>query len=112
MSHSNKFRLPFVSVNGGTTATYTMTADDHVVDYIAVPNSDVTVNLPLAATCGRGAWCLVTNSDGSCSAAANINVVRSGADTVNGGTGYSLASNYISLMLVSDGVSKWVRTQG
>ena len=112
MAFSAKFRLPYVSVNGGTTASYTMPADDHVVDYTSVPNSDVTVNLVLAATAGRGAWVLITNSDGSASPAANINVVRAGADTVNGGSGYSLASNYISLMLVSDGISKWVRTQG
>lgn len=112
MAFQARYRLPYVSVDGGTTASYTMTADDHVVNYINVPNSDVTVTLPLAATAGRGAWVLVTNSDGSASAAANINVVRSGADTVNGGTGYSLASNYISIMLVSDGGTKWVRAQG
>lgn len=102
----------FSQKNGGVTAAYQALLTDRVVDYIAVPNSDVTVTLQPANTLIPGTVVTVTNSDGSSSAAANITVIRSGADTVNGGAGYTMNVAYGTLCLMTDGVSKWVRVQG
>jgi hypothetical protein len=99
---------PYILVNGGTTAAYSPTAFDGIVDYVAVPGTDVTVNLPSAVSVGRGKSLTVMNSDGTCSSANRINLVPFAGDSISGNAGTTaLVSAYTVIILFSDGVTAW-----
>lgn len=70
------------------------------VDATAAP---VTVTLPLAANYQYKKFC-VKKIDASANA---VTIAASGSDTIDGDSSVSLAAQYDSGFLVSDGVSKW-----
>ena len=63
-----------------------------------------TITMPLAANVKPGLPVVIQKTDGTSTA---VDVVRAGADTINGATSYTLNAAYQSVSLYSDGVSKW-----
>lgn len=66
-----------------------------------------TWTLPAANALNAGQSLLIMDQAGAINGANTISVVRSGSDTLNGGTSISILSQYAGALLVSDGVSKW-----
>ena len=65
-----------------------------------------TVTLPSAATPGQ--LVAVVDETGSCSASISISIVRNSTDTINGATTYTLNSAYAYVLLLSNGVGRWI----
>jgi hypothetical protein len=99
---------PYILVNGGTTASYSPTVFDAMINYIAIPGTDVAVNLPSCATFGRGKTITIFNGDGTCSNANRINLTPFAGDTISGVGGITaLISAYTLIILFSDGGTAW-----
>lgn len=96
---------PFTLISG-TTAAYTVTQNDRYV-YVDATSQVVTVTLPLAASVPAGFTVGIKKKDVGANA---VTVARSGADTFDGATSISLAAQFNSCLLVSDGVSQWIRS--
>lgn len=85
-------------------------------NYAAAGNEDVigvtstasarTITLPLAASIQPGQTIVVKDESGG-AATNNITIVRSGGDTIDGATSKVLNANFGTVMLYSDGASKW-----
>ena len=63
--------------------------------------------LPTAAAYGQGNHLWISDVAGAINGANTIVVTRASADTINGATTATLASQYAFIELVSDGTSKW-----
>lgn len=83
------------------TSGYTITANDTVIlgDTTA---GDVTITLPLASIASGYRFCIKKTD----SSANDVFVVRSGSDTIDGSTSLTIAVQYVSITVVSDG-SNW-----
>jgi hypothetical protein len=97
--------LPFNLISG-TTASYTVTQQDRYI-YVDATSQVVTVTLPPAASVPAGFTVGIKKKDSGGNA---VTVARSGSDTFDGGTSISLAAQFNSCLLVSDGVSQWIRS--
>lgn len=64
------------------------------------------ITLPLASAVSDGRIYIIKDKSGQ-ALDNNITVVRSGADTIDGGTSQVLSSGYGSWMIVGDGASSW-----
>lgn len=64
------------------------------------------ITLPSAAAVTAGRFYVFSDTTGSAGTNA-VTINRAGSDTIEGGTSTTIASNYASLALVSDGTSKW-----
>jgi hypothetical protein len=95
--------LPF---NVITAAAYTVTVQDRYV-YVDATGAAATITLPLAASVPAGFTVGIKKKDSGGNA---VTVARSGADTFDGATSISLAAQFNSCLLVSDGVSQWIRS--
>jgi hypothetical protein len=95
--------LPFNLI---TATTYTITQQDRYV-YADATGAAITVTLPLAATVPAGFTVGIKKKDSGGNA---VTVARSGSDTFDGATSISLAAQFNSCLLVSDGVSQWIRS--
>lgn len=85
-----------------TGINYVMSATD---DYVGCTANSITVTLPLASV-GNGKRVIIKDESGTATIGA-ISIARSGSDLIDGQTSESLTTNYESITLVSDGVSKW-----
>lgn len=85
------------------TAAYTMAATDGIVTADAT-TAAFTVTLPSANVLGQ--LVVIIKKDASVNA---VTVSRAGTDTINGGTTASLASQYSSITLVSNGSGAWYK---
>ena len=83
------------------TSNYTITGTD-VVIFADATSGNVTVTLPTASSF-TGYRFYVKRIDGS---GNTCSIARSGSDTIDGGTSVSLAAQYTSLTIISDG-SAW-----
>lgn len=83
------------------TSSYTMTSTDTVIFANALTNS-VTITLPTAASL-PGYRFYIKRIDGSVNPCA---VMRSGSDTIDGQTSFTIDQQYTAVMLVSNG-SAW-----
>lgn len=70
-------------------------------DVVVCTAGGISVNLPLAATAGKGAIIVVK------ALVATVTILRTGADTIDGLTSISLGVQYESRTLISNGVSAW-----
>lgn len=68
-------------------------------------SGSITATLPAAATAGNGATIIFQKTDSTSNA---VTLSRSGSDTINGATTYSVTNRYDILAAVSDGVSAWL----
>ena len=64
------------------------------------------ITLPAAGGVTAGRFYVFSDTTGN-SATNAITISRAGSDTIEGGTSVTIASAYASLMLISDGTSKW-----
>lgn len=62
----------------------------------------ITMNLPAAATAGKGFTVLIKKTD---SAANAVTIARAGSDTIDGQTSFTILSQYDTFILVSDGTN-------
>lgn len=85
-----------------TGISYAMSATD---DYVGCTANSITVTLPLASV-GNGKRVIIKDESGTATT-GTISIARSGSDLIDGQTSESLTTNYESITLVSDGVSKW-----
>jgi len=85
---------------------YTIVAADPL--YIGVTSTAAprTITLPAASAVTAGRTYVVKDESGA-AGTNNITVARAGADTIDGATSKVINTNYGSVMLYSDGVSKW-----
>jgi len=97
----------------GTLFTRTATAVDYSVlitdYYIGVTDLTVsrTMTIPLASACYNGQVFLFKDETGTCSGAKKIILLASGADTIDGAANQDLTAKWISVGIVSDGVSQF-----
>lgn len=89
-----------------TAAAYTVNQTDRYV-YVDATGGAATVTIPLAASVPAGFTVGIKKKDAGGNA---VTVARSGADTFDGATSISLAAQFNSALLVSDGVSQWIRS--
>jgi len=85
------------------TGTYTMLTSDYGIKADATSGA-WTLTLPTAANVGHIVF--IMKSDSSANA---VTVSRAGTDTIEGATTISLANQYDSLVLQSDGAGTWTR---
>lgn len=85
-----------------TGISYIMLATD---DYVGCTANSITITLPLASI-GNGKRVIIKDESGTATT-GTISIARSGSDLIDGQTSESLTTNYESITLVSDGVSKW-----
>ena len=78
------------------TANYSMTSADHTI----LASRSITISLPENSDAGSQ-FCVKRVDDGTSDGA--ITVSRSGSDTIDGANTKSLADNYDSITVVSDG---------
>lgn len=94
-----------VTTIGDANATIANTA------LVLYPNAALTTTrtwtLPAAASVPAGWTIDVIDIEGRVGSSNNINIVRAGADTLNGGTTTTLRRPYDRVKLFSDGVSRW-----
>lgn len=95
--------LEYVDASSNTTIAPT---DTFV--YIAADCSggSFTITLPLASSVTAGRVFIVKDVTGS-SYSNPVTVAISGSDTIEGASSFDLASDYGSLMLISNGADKW-----
>lgn len=77
-------------------------------DYVGVTSTAAarTITLPAAASYGIGRVLVIKDESGA-AGTNNITAQRAGSDTIDGATSKAISSNYGSLTLYCDGVSKW-----
>lgn len=97
--------FPFNLISGAT-AAYTVTPQDRYV-YVDASGQAVTVTLPAATSVPAGFTVGIKKKDSSGNA---VTVARTGSDTFDGATSISLAAQFNSCLLVSDGISQWIRS--
>ena len=85
--------------------TYVVLATDYIVNIKGTGARAVT--LQAAADAGVGRILVIKDGDGNASS-ANITINRGASDTIDSATSVVINSNYGSVSLVSDGVSKWM----
>lgn len=90
------------SVSGNVTISPSDTFVYLIVDTSAVR----TITLPLASSVTQGRIYIVKDATGQADTNA-IAIARSGSDTIDGATSYSMDEEYGSRIFVGDGVSKW-----
>lgn len=86
------------------TTTYTATIADHII-LCSASGGAFTVTLP-AANSRKGLVLEIKKTDASANA---VTVTRAGADTIQGATTVSLASQYSTCTIFSDGTSVWYK---
>ena len=87
-------------------ANATIASTDRLVAYTALTAAR-TVALPPAAAFPAATLLTIIDESGACSASNTITINRAGADTIAGGASFVLNGAYMSILLESDGVSKW-----
>lgn len=92
-------------VNTVTAAAYTADVTDEIIFADATSNA-ITVTIPSAASMGAGFRLSVAKTDSSGNA---VTVARTGSDTFDGSTSVSLAAQFNSVVLVSNGGTLWKR---
>jgi len=99
-----------LGAGSGIITTFTVVSTTPVTATVATAmlvnatSGNITVNLPTAASALAGSIILVKKTD---STANTVNVVPSGADTIDGGSSFLLSLQNEFMQIVSDGVSKW-----
>lgn len=88
-------------------SNYTILATDRIVAHSSLTAAR-TDTLPAASAMNPGGSIIIADIYGVVTASNTIIIQRTGADTVNGGTSFTLSSQWGSVILISDGVSKWV----
>lgn len=86
---------------------YTVLSTDRYVAQIGTMSAARTVTLPAANSVNAGQLLIIIDESGTVSSSNNLNIVRAGADTINGATSALLRTPYGQARLFSDGVSKW-----
>jgi hypothetical protein len=81
-------------------------ASDTYTHYLVSSAAARSITLPAASGVTAGRFYVFTDSTGS-AATNNITINRAGSDTIEGDASHILAENYGSVILVSDGTSKW-----
>lgn len=92
----------FVTTKSAT-ATIALTERDMLVAASA-PSAAITLTLPTASTAKNGFKIIFQKADNT---ANTISIARAGSDLVNGGLTYTLAQQYDTVEMISDGTSKW-----
>jgi len=85
------------------TSGYTVTATDTVI-FADATSGNVTITIPAAASFS-GYRFYVKRIDGS---ANTCTITRSGSDTIDGATSFTLDVQYTSVMLVSNGTAWYI----
>ena len=85
----------------------TITSTSRVVGTTTTLTSARTWTLPAANAVNSGQYLLVADYAGAINGANTLAVVRAGSDTINGGTGITIAAVNGAYLFVSDGTSKW-----
>jgi hypothetical protein len=88
-------------------AAYAMQPTDVLVYTTVAFTQAWTWTLPTAASYGAGRILRVVDAIGTLTGTNSITVARNGTDTIAGATSYVLAQAYQSLLIASDGVSRW-----
>lgn len=99
-----------LGLDGRTTfnnANYTALATDKYIAQVGTLTAPRTVTLPLANAVNAGQVMWLEDESNTVNATNTISLVRAGADTINGGTSFTLAQPFKMVRLVSDGTSKW-----
>lgn len=81
-------------------------ADTNVYYDVDCSGGTRAITLPAANAVTAGRFYVFSDTTGS-SATNAVTVSRAGADTIDGAASVTLTSAYASLMLISDGTSKW-----
>lgn len=90
-----------------TSTDYTiLPADIYGIIQVNSGSGPRTITLPSANAVSNGRYYVIADVTGN-AAANNITIARAGADTIDGATSATIAVNYGSVELVSDGSSKW-----
>lgn len=87
-------------------ANLVIASTDTYTQYLINTASARTITLPGASAVGAGRYYIFTDASGS-GRTNNITINRAGSDTIEGATSYTIAENYGTITLVSDGTSKW-----
>ena len=107
------------SVVSGATSTESMELDAISIDTILASGGDDvtlavdtsgaprTVTLPLASAVVKGRIYIIADATGN-SETNTLTVAAAGSDTIMGASTATITSNYGSIFLQGDGVSKWV----
>lgn len=91
-------------------ADKTVTAGTAFLAQTGTMSATRTVTLPAASSQGAGIPLWIGDESGTVSASFTVVIQRAGADTIDGTTSVTLATAYASVVLVSDGSSKWTLT--
>jgi hypothetical protein len=120
--YTNSSGTPVQITSGGTlntaaliTSVYTQLAlagnlvigaSDTYTHYLVSSAAARAITLPAASAVTAGRFYNFSDSTGG-AATYNITISRAGADTIEGATSYVINTAYETVMLVSDGTSKW-----
>lgn len=106
-----KSQLASVAETKISDANYTATSSDSIIVYTAL-TATRTVTLAAASSFAPGTQIQIIDRSGSASPVTSVLAVRSGSDTVNGGTSVTaLAQPFAGLAFETDGSSKWTAIQ-
>lgn len=90
-----------------TSTDYTiLPADIYGIIQVNSGSGPRTITLPSANAVSNGRYYVIADVTGN-AAANNITIARAGADTIDGATSATIAVNYGTVELASDGSSKW-----
>jgi hypothetical protein len=99
--------LDIEAFTGHGDSVYTILATDRTVGTNAAFTQSRTWTLPAASAVNAGGMIVVADIQGTVTGTNTLVVSRAGSDTINGTTSYTLGNAYDSVVLVSDGSSKW-----
>lgn len=91
-----------VLVNTNISIAAGSTNIDHIVD----TSAGRTITLPAANAVSAGRFYVIKDYTGN-AATNNVTIAAAGADTIDGAASLLLKANYASVLIVSDGTSKW-----
>lgn len=95
-----------------TTTNLTISSSDTTTFIDAKSDANtVQVTLPAANAVVAGRFYWIKDRSGS-SQTHNITIVPVGADTIDGAASITIAQAYLSYMIVSDGISRWMAVTG
>ncbi len=92
-------------------ADYSVLSTDRNIVITASLTAPRTFTLPTAASLRTGQVIRIIDEAGGISGTNTLSLARAGADTIDGGTSFVVASSRAVVDLRSDGVSKWTAAQ-
>lgn len=89
-----------------TATNYTVVAADHVIGVTSTAAAR-TITLPAISTLPQAGTTFTVKDESGAAATNNITVTAGGTDTIEGSASKAISTNYGSMTLYHDGVSKW-----